>query len=210
MRVVQKYDLNYRLFKNRLFGLFMLGWGLWSSPQMSAPCALAEDEPIEVQMDHKLDEWFESKQTRYKREQREADELKKRQEELDRQQQNLDSERRMLDRQQPRQPAPEQSGAVTPQLPPNAVDPALAKKVKVDLFVASDCPDCERMERYLNELGVPYERKVLTSGTAVERDYLQTVGRGILPVIRVNGKTLRGFEPEETRRLIMESRGANR
>ena len=81
-----------------------------------------------------------------------------------------------------------------------------AREIRVELFVADACENCERMERYLNDVGVPYSRHFLEPGSEAEQMYLAQIGRGTIPVVRVNGKVIRGFEPETVRAAILEEK----
>ena len=76
----------------------------------------------------------------------------------------------------------------------------------VELFVAADCPDCGRMERYLNEVGVPYRLQLLSPGSEAEQAYLAQIGRGLLPVVRINGHIVRGYRPEDVRQTILREK----
>lgn len=168
-------------------------------PLLSAP-AFAQDEPFSVRMNRTLDELFESKQTRYKREQKEADERRKLEEKVGKQQQEIEQNRREIEGMAGTITEPQQ-----PRLPtvPEAQEPRTLADMRVEIFVASDCPDCERTEQYLRDVGVPYSKRILSPGSDAERDYLANVGRGVIPATRINGKTVRGYQPEEIRRLIL-------
>ena len=73
----------------------------------------------------------------------------------------------------------------------------------IEVFVAESCPDCNRMEEYLNDVGVPYRLSILTPGSEEEQRYLAQIGRGMLPVVRVNDKIVRGYKPEDVRHAIL-------
>ena len=75
--------------------------------------------------------------------------------------------------------------------------------VKVDLFVADQCPACERMEKFLDEMGVPYARYYLAPGSEAEQQYLAQIGRGIIPVVRINRRIVRGYQPDDVRHAIL-------
>ncbi|MCB0323025.1 MAG: glutaredoxin family protein [Bdellovibrionales bacterium] len=83
---------------------------------------------------------------------------------------------------------------------------ARRREIRVEVFVAASCENCDRMERYLDEVGVPYVRHYLEPGSEAEEMYLAQVGRGEIPVIRVNGRLVRGYRPEEVRALILEEK----
>ncbi len=80
------------------------------------------------------------------------------------------------------------------------------KELRVELFTAEQCENCARMESYLNEVGVPYRRHFLEQGSEAEQMYLSQVGRGVIPVVRINGRLVRGFEPETVRKVILEEK----
>ena len=76
----------------------------------------------------------------------------------------------------------------------------------VELFVADKCSECAAMEKYLNEVGVPYRLSMLTSGSEEEQRYLSQIGRGLLPVVRMNNSVVRGYEPEAVRQMILREK----
>jgi glutaredoxin len=78
--------------------------------------------------------------------------------------------------------------------------------VTVELFVTPDCADCKLMEKYLNEVGVPYGLYELTKGSQAEQKYLTQIGRGVIPAIRINRDIVRGYKPEEVRKVILENK----
>lgn len=80
------------------------------------------------------------------------------------------------------------------------------KEVRIELFTAGGCQNCERMERYLDDVGVAYRRHFLESGSEAEQMYLSQIGRGVIPVVRINGRLIRGFEPEAVRQTILEEK----
>ena len=80
------------------------------------------------------------------------------------------------------------------------------KPVRVEIFVAEKCPDCESMEKFLDGAGVPYSRLFLERGSEAYEQYLAQIGRGLLPATRVNGRVVRGYEPDQVRKIILEEK----
>lgn len=73
---------------------------------------------------------------------------------------------------------------------------------RLEVFVASKCPHCEQLEAYLNERYIPYKKYNLEKQPKAERDYLVNIGRGILPVTRLGGDIIRGFDRQRLDRWI--------
>jgi glutaredoxin len=80
------------------------------------------------------------------------------------------------------------------------------KEIEVSLFITSDCPQCEQMEEYLRNLRVPVTRFFLSPGNNAENEYLERIGRGIVPVTRINGRIIRGYKPDDVRKTILEEK----
>jgi len=78
--------------------------------------------------------------------------------------------------------------------------------VQVELFVADHCPACRLMEQYLNDAGVPYSLFFLAPGSETEKQYFAQMGSGIIPAIRINGRVVRGYQPEAVRRIVLEEK----
>lgn len=77
---------------------------------------------------------------------------------------------------------------------------ASAQLPTVEVFVASRCPHCDELEDHLHKAGIPYRRIDLENDPNGERDYLENIGRGILPAARINGSRatiMRGFDPAD-------------
>jgi glutaredoxin len=89
---------------------------------------------------------------------------------------------------------------------PWARDAQRRRELRVELFTAEGCDPCQKMEDYLNDVGVPYARQFLQPGSEAEQIYLTQIGRGTIPVVRVNGRLIRGYEPEEVRRIVLEEK----
>lgn len=71
---------------------------------------------------------------------------------------------------------------------------------RIEVFVASRCRQCDELEDYLSNAQIPYRRIDLENDPTGERDYLDNIGRGILPVARINGingTVIRGFDSAE-------------
>lgn len=82
-------------------------------------------------------------------------------------------------------------------------------QIKVEIFVADKCPDCEQMEKFLDDAAVPYSRIFLTPGSLEEERYLSQIGRGILPVTKINRQIVRGYQPDNVRKMIVEEKKAS-
>ncbi len=79
-------------------------------------------------------------------------------------------------------------------------------ELRIEIFIAESCKKCTKMEQYLNDVGVPYRRHFLERGSDAEQMYLSQVGRGVIPVTRINGRLVRGYQPEEVRKIILEEK----
>ncbi len=82
----------------------------------------------------------------------------------------------------------------------NASNIAAESIPTIEVFVASRCPDCDDLEDFLNNAGIPYRRIDLENDRSGERDYIENIGRGILPAARLNGargSVIRGFDPSK-------------
>ena len=73
--------------------------------------------------------------------------------------------------------------------------------VNVEVFVASRCRDCNDLERLLESRGISYTRYDLEADPKAEADYLQNLGHGILPAVRVGAEVVRGYNPDRILKL---------
>ena len=76
-------------------------------------------------------------------------------------------------------------------------DLAPIKTLDLQIYSATWCPDCRRLERWLNEQQVPHKVvDIETVSGAAERLEAET-GKRAIPFILVNGKTwVRGYHKE--------------
>ena len=81
-------------------------------------------------------------------------------------------------------------------------DPGMLKDLEMQVYTASWCPDCRRLERWLEASGVAHTTvDIETVPGAAERLERET-GKRAIPFILVNGKTwVRGYHRELPQRL---------
>ncbi|MCB0343798.1 MAG: glutaredoxin family protein [Bdellovibrionales bacterium] len=77
---------------------------------------------------------------------------------------------------------------------PSSHMPSLAK---VEMFVASNCPHCDELLKFLREEGIVVRVYNLERDRHAEEDYLANIGRGVLPVTRIGGTVIRGLEAKK-------------
>lgn len=58
----------------------------------------------------------------------------------------------------------------------------------------------------MRNLRVPVTRFFLSPGNNAENEYLERIGRGIVPVTRINGRIIRGYKPDDVRKTILEEK----
>ena len=187
---------------------------LFFTPIVHPGFGVAQQDPIEVRVNKKIDEVFESTETKYKREQKEADEKAKMQEELKQQQQEIQDNQRILDRNNhsahfPSERNSRASGGVSREGSSTMLPSAKtgeASGVRVVVFSASNCPDCEKVKQFLKGVQVPFISYDLGKDKNAETYYVNNIGRGVIPVTEINGTVVRGYDPDEMRRLIREAR----
>ena len=152
--------------------------------------ALAEDSTLDKIKDT-VDAALESDESKMKRGLRELDERRK-EEEILRQQRNeldqLEWEKKQALRMPGKQHAITKYG--------NA-----RSSSAVELFVVSNCPDCLKAIGYLDGTGVNYSLYQIDRDPGAEQEYLSAFGRGIVPVLRTRGLTMRGYAPEQFERV---------
>jgi glutaredoxin len=72
----------------------------------------------------------------------------------------------------------------------------------VEVFVTDWCPYCQRLEAFLKENEVVYERKNIEQDAEARAEH-QALGGGGIPLTRINGReVIRGFKPKEIARAI--------
>ena len=72
----------------------------------------------------------------------------------------------------------------------------------LQVFSATWCPDCRRLERWLATNGIPHATVDIEADPAAARRLEAETGRRAIPYILVNGKTwVRGYHRELPQRL---------
>jgi mycoredoxin len=67
----------------------------------------------------------------------------------------------------------------------------------VEVFVTDWCPYCRRLEAFLQENQISYERKNIEQSAEAAAEH-EELGGGGIPVTRINGtEVIRGFRPKE-------------
>jgi glutaredoxin len=81
-------------------------------------------------------------------------------------------------------------------------DPALLKALDLQVYTATWCPDCRRLETWLVQQGIPHTKvDIETVAGAAEHLEAQT-GKKAIPFILVNHKAwVRGYHRELPQRL---------
>lgn len=77
----------------------------------------------------------------------------------------------------------------------SACAPAQPKEQRhadVEIYVASWCPYCKALEKFLNARDIPYTRYDIEHDSEGIKRY-HAMGSGEIPIIKVKGKTVRGF-----------------
>lgn len=172
-----------------------LGLILFAFFLLSPTISLGQDSTLN-KVKAEVESVLETKESRYKRELAEADQKRKLEEDLRRQNDELEelaAQKRRLENQTRIYPKPASA----------------TRDSRIEVFVSSDCPDCLRTLGYLDALGVSYTLRELAPHTSAERDYLADIGRGVIPVVRVNGQFVRGYLPLEIRKLVSKQSSIN-
>ena len=66
-------------------------------------------------------------------------------------------------------------------------------KKEVEIFVASWCGYCRKLEQYLKSKSIPYKRYDVEHDSFGISQY-QKFGAGGVPIVRIGGKVIRGFD----------------
>ena len=79
--------------------------------------------------------------------------------------------------------------------------------VRVEVFTTRTCEACQRLERFLTEMEVPFIRYDLDRDPAARRDYYDNIGRGKIPATRINRRlVIRGEEPAKVYKAFMQAK----
>jgi glutaredoxin len=84
-------------------------------------------------------------------------------------------------------------------------DLELIKNIDMQIYSASWCPDCRRLERLLESAGVPHGSVDIESVPGAAERLERETGKRAIPFILVNGSTwVRGYHRELPQRLDPE------
>lgn len=75
---------------------------------------------------------------------------------------------------------------------------------RVEIFVTSWCPYCQKLEAYLKDKHISFTKYDIEKDSQGRKIHTQLGGGGV-PVIRVGSKVLHGFNPIELDQIIKES-----
>jgi glutaredoxin len=79
---------------------------------------------------------------------------------------------------------------------------ASRQQALVEVFVTDWCPYCQRLEAFLKQNKVAYQRKNIEQSAEARAEH-QALGGGGIPVTRINGReVIRGFKPDAIARAI--------
>jgi glutaredoxin len=82
------------------------------------------------------------------------------------------------------------------------LDPGLLKDMEIQVFTASWCPDCRRLERWLETAGVPHTSVDIEAVPGAAERLERETGKRAIPFLLVNGKAwVRGYHRELPQRL---------
>ncbi|BDU74430.1 glutaredoxin family protein [Mesoterricola silvestris] len=78
----------------------------------------------------------------------------------------------------------------------------LLKDLNLEVYTASWCPDCRRLERWLGEAGVPHASVDIEAVPGAAERLERETGKRAIPFILVDGKRwVRGYHRELAQRL---------
>jgi glutaredoxin-like YruB-family protein len=73
---------------------------------------------------------------------------------------------------------------------------------RVLLFSTSTCSWCRRAKRYFRERGVPFKEIDIERDAAAARDIVRKTGQRGVPVIKIGGRWIVGFDRERIDREL--------
>ena len=82
-------------------------------------------------------------------------------------------------------------------------DYAEAHDVDVIMYGTAWCAYCAKTRTLLEELDVPYFEYDVENSSEGYRQYIDLGGRGV-PVLQINGKIVKGYDPAKIKSLVKE------
>ena len=82
-------------------------------------------------------------------------------------------------------------------------DYAAAIEVDVVMYGTSWCPYCAKARKLLDDLDVSYYEYDVENSAEGHAQYVDLGGRGV-PVLQINGKIIRGYNPARIKQLVAE------
>lgn len=84
-------------------------------------------------------------------------------------------------------------------------DPGLLKDLDLQIYSATWCPDCRRLERWIESAGVAHTKVDIEAVPGAAERLERETGKRAIPFILVNGKVwVRGYHKELPQRLDPE------
>ena len=81
-------------------------------------------------------------------------------------------------------------------------DPGMLKTLNLEVYTATWCPDCRRLERWLETAGVAHTTVDIEAQPLAAERLERETGKRAIPFILVNGKAwVRGYHRELPQRL---------
>ena len=81
-------------------------------------------------------------------------------------------------------------------------DPSSLKALDLQVFTATWCPDCRRLESWLTAQNIPHTKVDIETVAGAAEELEAQTGKKAIPFIRVNGKAwVRGYHRERPQRL---------
>jgi glutaredoxin-like YruB-family protein len=87
-------------------------------------------------------------------------------------------------------------------LPAAQEEPARRTDATVVVYTTSWCPWCRKTLAWLDERGVDYENRDIESNPAWAQELQRKTGRRSIPVVDVDGRIVRGFDPGTLEELL--------